>query len=115
MERLTILKKLNGKLQSIPDIYSSTEYWGIIKAGLAHIDQAPRKISLVILKQNLTIVSAATRQLTDEAEFQNLWTTFFDIMDTLESFGSHLIKCIWPRVDIFYDFILKHKAVYSSQ
>ena len=54
------------------------------------------------------------RQLTDEAEFEQLWTTFFDVMDTLESFGSHLLKAVWHRVDTFYDFILKHKDAYSS-
>ena len=40
-----------------------------------------------------------------EKEFEQLWTTFFDVFDTLESFGSHLIKAVWQRIDVFYDFI----------
>ena len=27
------------------------------------------------------------------------------MFDTLESFGSHLIKAVWQRIDVFYDFI----------
>jgi hypothetical protein len=34
-----------------------------------------------------------------------LWTTFFDIFDTLESFGSHLVKAVWPRTEIFFQHI----------
>lgn len=40
-----------------------------------------------------------------EKEFEQLWTTFFDVYDTLESFGCHLTKAVWHRIDIFYDFI----------
>ena len=43
-----------------------------------------------------------------------MWTTFFDIMDTLESFGCHLIKGIWKRADLYYDFIKKHAQLYDS-
>lgn len=45
-----------------------------------------------------------------EKEFESLWTTFFDVYDTLESFGSHLTKAIWHRVDAFYNFIKTHGA-----
>lgn len=55
-----------------------------------------------------------TRQMTEEAEFELLWTTFFDVMDTLEGFGSHLLKAIWPRIDLFFDFVLKYKHVYDA-
>lgn len=47
-------------------------------------------------------------------EFEQLWTTFFDILDTFESFGSHLIKAVWHRSELLYDFILKNKDVYDS-
>ncbi len=36
------------------------------------------------------------------------------MMDTLESFGSHLIKAVWHRVDLLFDFILKQSAVYND-
>ena len=36
------------------------------------------------------------------------------MLDTFESFGSHLIKAVWHRIDVFYDFILKHRAVYDA-
>ena len=52
--------------------------------------------------------------MTEEAEFELLWTTFFDVMDTLEGFGSHLLKAIWPRIDLFFDFVLKYKHVYDA-
>lgn len=38
MERLSILKKLNLRLITIPEIYSSPEYWALVKTGIAHID-----------------------------------------------------------------------------
>ena len=53
-ERLSILKKLNVRLRLIPSIYRSEEYQKLIRLGLAHIDQAPRKIAIAILKENLS-------------------------------------------------------------
>ena len=50
----------------------------------------------------------------EEAEFEALWATFFDLSDTLESFGSHLVKSIWHRVDALYDFIRKYKHIYDD-
>lgn len=35
-------------------------------------------------------------------------------MDTMESFGSHLIKCIWHRVDVFYQFLRTHDVNYRD-
>ena len=35
-------------------------------------------------------------------------------MDTLESFGCHLIKGIWQRIDLYYDFIKKYSQLYDS-
>ena len=35
-------------------------------------------------------------------------------MDTMESFGSHLIKCIWHRVDVFYQFLRTHDVNYTD-
>ena len=31
-----------------------------------------------------------------------MWTTFFDVYDTLDSFSSHLTKAIWERTEMFY-------------
>lgn len=74
-------------------------YWDLIKEGLISAEPASRKLALTILKQNL-----AARQEKSE-EFELLWSTFFDIYDTLESFGSHLIKAIWDRSKIFFEHL----------
>jgi hypothetical protein len=47
-------------------------------------------------------------------QFELLWSTFFDIYDTLESFGSHLTKAVWHRTELFYDFMRKFDTLYSS-
>jgi hypothetical protein len=54
MERLSILKKLNTRLRTIPEIFTSEDYWAVLKLGIAHIDQGPRKTALTILKENLS-------------------------------------------------------------
>jgi hypothetical protein len=46
------------------------------------------------VKQNLKAQGVGENEL--------LWTTFFDIFGTLESFGSHLVKAVWPRTEIFF-------------
>lgn len=43
--------------------------------------------------------------LNTKSEFELLWSTFFDIYDTLESFGSHLTKAVWHRTELFYKFM----------
>ena len=40
---------------------------------------------------------------------EEMWTIFFDIYDTLESFGSHLVKAVWPRTEIFFAHINSFK------
>ena len=50
----------------------------------------------------------------DLKDFETLWTTFFDVYDTLESFGSHLTKAVWHRVELFYDYIRRNDAKYAS-
>ena len=72
-----------------------------------------RKISIAVLKTNLKESPNASQRFTDPKEFELLWTTFFDIMDTLESFGCHLIKGIWKRIDLYYDFISKYSHLYE--
>ena len=47
-------------------------------------------------------------------QFELLWSTFFDIYDTLESFGSHLTKAVWHRTELFYDFMREFDALYAS-
>ena len=54
------------------------------------------------------------QRFTDAKEFESLWTTFFDTMDTLESFGVHLTKGIWPRVDHYYNFLKKYSHLYDQ-
>lgn len=50
----------------------------------------------------------------DQKEFENLWATFFDIYDTLDSFSSHLTKAIWERTELFYAFLSKHHLNWHS-
>lgn len=44
-------------MMSIGEIYGSAEYWALLKTGIAHLDQAPRKVALTILKENLNVAS----------------------------------------------------------
>lgn len=34
-----------------------------------------------------------------------MWSIWFDVYDTLDSFSSHLTKAIWERTEIFYAYI----------
>ena len=67
-----------------------------------------------MVKSNLKqLVNDPVQQFGIEAgEFEQLWTTFFDVYDTLESFGSHLTKALWHRVEVFYDFVRKNDELY---
>jgi len=50
---------------------------------------------MAVLKANLKHLIGPALQSTphvSKEEFEHLWTTFFDLYDTLESFGSHLTK-----------------------
>ena len=73
---------------------SNDYYWRMIRDGLYDLDPYCRKVSMAVLKQNLkTIANEALYQgVINKQEFEQMWTTFFDIYDTLESFGSHLTK-----------------------
>ena len=41
----------------------------------------------------------------DQGKFESLWTTFFDVYDTLESYSTHLTKSIWDRTEKIYSFL----------
>jgi hypothetical protein len=66
----------------------------MIREGLYDLDSYCRKVSMAVLKQNLKCLGgeAIKEKVVDKEEFETLWTTFFDLYDTLESFGSHLTK-----------------------
>ena len=49
-----------------------------------------------------------------KSEFELLWSTFFDIYDTVESFGSHLTKAVWHRTELFYKFMSNFDQTYSN-
>jgi hypothetical protein len=109
-EQLSILKQLNPLFYRTPAIHGNPAYWQLIREGLQEIDQVCRKIALNVLKENLKLFgedrTKGILQLhCSEKEFEQLWTTFFDVYDTLESFSSHLTKAVWHRIDLFYDFI----------
>ncbi len=66
----------------------------MIHDGLYDHDQYCRKVSMAVLKSNLKTLGNESlyHGILTKAEFENHWTTFFDLYDTLESFGSHLTK-----------------------
>ena len=93
-ERLKILSELNSIFNLIPDIVNKKYYWKLIKDGLSDSDNYCRKVSMSVLKNNLSVIGSENlyKGFITQDEFETLWTTFFDIFDTLESFGSHLTK-----------------------
>jgi len=44
----------------------------------------------------MTAKGEEVKELVGKEQFDTLWTTFFDIYETLESFGSHLTKVSDP-------------------
>lgn len=84
----------------------------MIRDGLCDTDNYCRKVSISVLKNNLQVIgeSGFYNGFMQKDEFELLWTTFFDIFDTLESFGSHLTKAVWDRTEVMYKFI-KEKYV----
>lgn len=93
-ERLRILNELNSIFNQIPSLVLTPYYWGMIQEGLHDLDQYSRKVSMAVLKSNLKALASEElyKHMLTKAEFELLWTTFFDLYDTLESFGSHLTK-----------------------
>lgn len=93
-ERLRILNELNSIFNKVNEIILTEYYWGMLHEGLYEQDQYCRKVSMALLKGNLKSLgneSLYTGILTI-TEFELHWTTFFDLYDTLESFGTHLTK-----------------------
>ena len=66
----------------------------MLQDGLYDQDQYCRKISMALLKGNLKSLGNESlyASIFTTAEFELHWTTFFDLYDTLESFGTHLTK-----------------------
>ena len=67
----------------------------MIRDGLYDLDPYCRKVSMAVLKSNLKTLASdgkVYQGVQTKAEFELMWTTFFDLYDTLESFGSHLTK-----------------------
>jgi hypothetical protein len=66
----------------------------MIRDGLVDQDNYCRKVSISVLKSNLVTLGTEDiyKGFISQNEFELLWTTFFDLYDTLESFGSHLTK-----------------------
>ena len=93
-ERLRILHELNSLFQLVPHIIEDVSYWKTIRDGLYDSDNYCRKVSVSVLKSNLKVLGDENlySDKISKQEFELLWTTFFDIYDTLESFGSHLTK-----------------------
>jgi hypothetical protein len=113
-ERLSILNDLNFVFQANPEIAKRSSYWYLIKEGLVNCDDANRKLSLEVVKGNLKMITDPQASFgVEKSEFEAMWTTFFDVFDTLESFGSHLTKAIWHRVELFYEYITKNDELYT--
>ena len=86
--------ELNSIFNQIPEIINADYYWGIIRDGLFDPDNYCRKVSMAVLKNNLKSLGQESiyKGILTQQEFETHWTTFFDLYDTLESFGSHLTK-----------------------
>ena len=95
-ERLKILLELNPLFSEIPEIVSKPYYWNLIKDGLADVDNYCRKVAISVLKSNLASAKPVYEGFISKEQFELLWTTFFDMYDTLESFGCHLTKVSIP-------------------
>lgn len=93
-EKLILLTDINEKIYH--DQEHQKDYWETIRQGLSNNSQYCRNMAIQLLKLNIK-----KYQQTNEL----LWTTFFDIYDTFESFGSHLTKAVWPRTEIFYNYL----------
>jgi hypothetical protein len=93
-ERLRILNELNSIFNQIPEIVMTNYYWSMIRDGLYDLDSYCRKVSMAVLKNNLKTLGQENiyKGILTKQEFETHWTTFFDLYDTLESFGSHLTK-----------------------
>ncbi len=55
---------------------------------------------MATLKNNLKTLGQENiyKGILSKQEFETHWTTFFDLYDTLESFGSHLTKVSYLHV-----------------
>ena len=94
-EKIVLLTDINDKVYSEKQYQKN--YWETIKRGLSDQNQFCRNMAILILKRNIK-----TFETTNEL----LWTTFFDIYDTFESFGSHLTRAVWPRTELFFEHLL---------
>ncbi len=63
-----------------------------------------RKISVAILRE------ALGRHKFQDEEVSEIWGVIFDIYETLESFGSHLNKSVWPRIEVLFSYLRVRKA-----
>lgn len=99
-------------------IQKDLKYWEYLQLGLADPDTLCRKQAVTLLKQNLHAFTdqkeIETKFGISQEEFEQLWTIFFDTLDTLESFSTHLIKSIWDRLDLIYCFLQKNFKAYSQ-
>lgn len=97
-------------------IVKDLRYWRYIQLGLHDLDQYCRKQALALLQYSIhsiqnnklleAEISAAYAGFNlDQKKFEQLWTTFFDVYDTLESFSTHLTKSVWERIELLYSFL----------
>ena len=49
----------------------------------------------------------------DQKQFENMWTIFFNVYETLDSFSGHLAKAIWDRTEVFYEFLAKNNLKFQ--
>ena len=79
-----------------------------MRRGLYDYDSLSRKTAIQLIKASLKRpVDAKVLEdsgLTQKA-FDDLWETFFEIFDTLDSYSSHLTKAIWDRMEKLYKYM----------
>lgn len=118
-ERLAIMSELNDIFNQAPSIISDDRYWRYVKEGAYDFDAYCRKLAIQILQQNINKFQNSPEfesQLADvyqrfnmnKQQFEQLWSTFFEVYDTLDAFSSHLTKAIWERTEAFYAFLQQH-------
>lgn len=56
-----------------------------------------RKVAFSILRESLGKFDFS-RAGSEAKLIEEIWAIIFDIYETLESFGSHLNKSVWPRI-----------------
>lgn len=98
-EQLRIMQDLSGVFCEIDTIAYDPIFWTCLREGLVEADNFSRKVSQQMLQSVMSLRAQDVKHQNPEKkkEFDGLWTTFFDVYETLESFGCHLVRVSLTR------------------